>query len=96
EPTRFLTNPEFWSEFVTRMMDANIKPGKSIGKVQKILFKICHQLVKDWYAANDPDNIRHADLVALFIFNFWNATGLLSMTQSLASLGSDLDLGSHP
>ena len=89
EPQRFLTNPDFWNEFATKLVDANIKPGKSVAKVQKTLFKICHQLVKEWYATNDPDNIRHADLVALFIFNFWNATGLLPMTQALASLGSD-------
>src|SRR5581483_7615598 len=37
EPTRFLTNPDFWSEFVTRMVGANIKPGKSIAKIQKTL-----------------------------------------------------------
>jgi len=87
EPHRFLTNPDFWEEFAGKILDTNLKPGKSMAKVQKTLFKICRQLVKDWYAKNDPDNIRHADLIALFIFNFWNATGLLPMVQSLASLG---------
>jgi hypothetical protein len=28
------------------------------------------ELVKKWYAKNDPENICHADLIALFIFNF--------------------------
>jgi len=38
--------------------------------------------VKKRYAQKDPDNARHADLVALFMFNFWNATGLLPMAQA--------------
>ena len=29
---------------------------------EKALFKLCHQMVKEWYAANDPGNVRHADL----------------------------------
>ncbi len=90
EPERFLTNPGFWAEFTTKAVDANIKPGKSVGKVQKALFKLCHQMVKEWYATNDPDNVRHADLAALFIFNFWNATGLLPMTQALLTKNSEL------
>jgi hypothetical protein len=54
------------------------------------VFKICHQIVKDRYAKNDPDNVRHADLIALFMFNFWNATGLLPMAQSVLIFGSNM------
>ena len=88
ELRRFLTNPDFWEEFTTKAVTANIK-NKSVAKVQKALFKVCHQIVKEWYAKNDPGNVRHADLVALFVFNFWNATGLLPMTQAVI-LGSKL------
>ena len=77
EPTRLFTNEDFWGEFSRKSLDANIKPGKKVAKIQKTLFKIRHQIVKDRYAKNGPDNVRHADLVALFMFNFWNATGLL-------------------
>src|SRR5205085_5391266 len=89
-PQRLLTNPDFWTEFSTKVVDSNIMPGKSAAKIQKALFKICHQIVKERYAKNDPDNIRHADLAALFMFNFWNVTGLLPMTQAMVILSSQL------
>src|SRR5438067_4609098 len=57
-------------------VDVNIKPGKSVAKIQKVLFKVCREIVKTRYTQTDPDNIRHADLTALFMFNFWNAMGL--------------------
>ena len=90
EPRRLLTNPDFWNEFSTKAVDANIKPGKSPAKIQKALFKICHQIVRERYAKNDPSNVRHADLIALFMFNFWNVSGLLPMTQAVLILGSQL------
>jgi hypothetical protein len=92
EPTRLMTNSEFWSEFSERAADIQIKRGKSMRKLQKALFNGCHGLVKEWYARNDPENIRHVDLIALFMFNFWNSIGLLPMTQKtliLASLAGD-------
>ena len=85
EPERLITDPDLWAEFSVRALEANIKPGKSVAKTQKSLFKICHQLVRECYASNDPDNIRHADLTALFIFNFWNVNGLLPISQALLS-----------
>ena len=90
EPRRLLTNPDFWDEFSTKAVDANIKPGKSPAKIQKALFKVCHQIVRERYAKNDPGNVRHADLIALFMFNFWNAMGLLPITQAVLILGSQL------
>ncbi len=90
EPTRLMTNPDFWAEFSKKAVDADIKPGKSVPKIQKRLFKICHQIVKERYAKNDPGNVRHADLVALFMFNFWNATGLLPMVQATLTFGSQM------
>jgi len=90
EPRRLITDNDFWREFCTRAVDVKIKPGKSIAKIQKSLFKVCHEIVKKRYAQNDPDNARHADLIALFMFNFWNATGLLPMTQAVVIFGSNL------
>src|SRR5262249_34390066 len=75
EPRRLLTEDEFWKEFCNRAVDIKIKPGKSMAKIQKSRFKVCHEIVKARYAQNDPDNVRHADLIALFMFNFWNASG---------------------
>jgi len=93
EPRRLITNPEFWAEFCARVVDVNIKPGKSVAKIQKALFKICHEIVKTRYTQTDPDNIRHADLTALFMFNFCNAMGLLPMTQFVGNLSACRRLG---
>jgi hypothetical protein len=90
EPRRLITDPEFWNDFSSGAVDVKVKPGKSIAKLQKALFKVCHEIVKKRYAQNDPDNARHADLIALFIFNFWNATGLLPMTQAVVIFGSNI------
>src|SRR5437870_3623317 len=90
EPRRLLTDPELWSEFSTGALDVKVKPGKNMAKLQKSLFKVCHEIVKKRYAQNDPDNVRHADLIALFMFNFWNATGLLPMAQAAVIFGSEL------
>ena len=89
EPRRLITDPGFWDEFCKGALDVKIKPGKSVAKIQKSLFKVCHEIVKKRYAQSDPGNARHADLIALFMFNFWNATGLLPMTQALV-IGSNL------
>lgn len=90
EPGRLITNPEFWDEFSNGAADVKVKPGKSIAKLQKSLFKVCHKIVKKRCAQTDPDNARHADLIALFMFNFWNATGLLPMTQAVVILSSNI------
>ena len=90
EPRRLITDPDFWNEFSNRAVDVKIKPGKGIAKLQKSLFKVCLEIVKKRYAEHDPDNARHADLIALFMFNFWNATGLLPMTQAVVIFGSNL------
>jgi len=90
EPRRLVTDPEFWNEFSSGALDIKIKPGKSMAKLQKSLFKLCREIVTRRYAQNDPDNARHADLIALFMFNFWNATGLLSLTQAVVISGSNM------
>src|SRR5947208_12197560 len=39
EPRRLMTDPEFWNEFSNAAVDVKIKPGKSMAKLQKSLFK---------------------------------------------------------
>jgi len=91
EPRRLITEPSFWEEFSAAAVDVKIKPGDDTARVQKALFKACHKLVKKRFAANDPENARHVDLVAFFMFNFWNATGLLPMAQALVIFGTTAD-----
>ena len=50
EPRRLITNPEFWAEFCERVVDVKIKPGKSVAKIQKGMFKVCHEIVKMRYS----------------------------------------------
>ena len=88
EPGRLMTHTGFWDEFTEGAADIAFKPAKSTKKLQKALFKVCHELVKKSYSQNDPENSRHAELIALFMFNFWNAIGLLPITQAILSLGS--------
>ena len=90
EPQRLLTNNEFWDEFSERAVDILFKRPRSMKKLQKALFNVCHELVKKSYAKNDPENVRHADLIALFMFNFWNAIGLLPLTQEALILCSSI------
>ena len=90
EPSRLITNPEFWDEFSRRAVDVKIKPGKNIAQIQKALFKVCREIVVNRYAKADAANAGHADLIALFMFNFWNTTGLLPMAQAMVILGSNL------
>ena len=90
EPRRLVTDPQFWNEFSAAALDVKVKPGQNLAKLQKSLFKVCHRLVRKRYAHNDPNNGRHADLIALFMFNFWNATGLLPMTQAVVIFGSNI------
>src|SRR5207245_9354248 len=50
EPRRLITEPGFWKEFSEQAGDIKIKPGKSMAKIQKSLFKVCHEIVKRRYA----------------------------------------------
>jgi hypothetical protein len=43
-PHRLLTNPESWGEFSTGAVDLNIKPGKSVAKIQKSLFAVRYMI----------------------------------------------------
>jgi len=88
------TSPDLWNEFTaTAALKVKAqKRGNGMTKLQKGLFKVCRELVQQRYVQNDPDNARHADLIALFVFNLWDATGLLPMAQAMVILGSDV----HP
>jgi len=90
EPRKFITNPDFWEEFSQAAVDIKITPRTNPAKLQKSIFKVCHDLAKKRFTENDPENARHADIAALFMFNFWNATGLLPMVQATLILGANM------
>ena len=82
----FVTNEDLWHEFSQRAVD--VKPARSLAKLRKSLFGECREIVKRRYAERDPVNARHADLMALFLFNRWNGTGLLAMAEAIVVLHS--------
>jgi hypothetical protein len=89
EPGKVFTDPAVWEEFSRGAADIQIKPGHSIPKLQRALYQVCRRVVREYYLKNDPDNLRYTDLISLFLFNFWNATGLLPMAQAVVILGAD-------
>ncbi len=46
EPRQLITDPDFWHEFSAAAVDVKVKPGQSIAKIEKFLFKVCRELVK--------------------------------------------------
>jgi len=82
----FITNEELWHEFSERAVD--VKPAKTMARLRKSLFVECRKIVKRRYAERDPENEKHADLMALFLFNRWNGTGLLAMAEAIVVLHS--------
>ena len=56
EPRQLITDPDFWHEFSAAAVDVKVKPGQSIAKIEKFLFKVCRELVKKRYAQKDPDH----------------------------------------
>ena len=52
-PDRLLTNEDMWAEFCNRAADIEVKPGRNSVRnvrLQRSLFKICRNLVKERYA----------------------------------------------
>src|SRR5437899_12681041 len=56
EPRRLITDPGFWDEFCKGALDVKMKAGKSVAKIQKSLFKVCHEIVKKRYAQSASGN----------------------------------------
>jgi hypothetical protein len=82
----FITDEEVWHQFSERAVD--VKPQKTLARVRKSLFAECRDVVRQRYAERDPQNAKHTDLMALFLFNRWNGTGLLAMAEALVVLHS--------
>ena len=53
EPRQLITDPDSWHEFSAAAVDVKVKPGQSIAKIEKFLFKVCRELVKKRYAQKD-------------------------------------------
>src|SRR5215467_1910153 len=64
----FLTGRVFWDEFGERIRRLQLTD--NIDEVRRIFFLECCETVRFLCKRSDPDNFRHADLMALFMFNY--------------------------
>ncbi len=76
----FLIGNLFWDEFGERVRSLPLSDKKG---VQKLFFLECCKTVRSLCVMFDVENIRHADLIALFIFNSLHNSGALAILEHL-------------
>ena len=77
----FLTQPAFDDEFRNRIV--RLEFGHDLTQARKLLFRECCDTVRMLCAQHDPENTQHADLLALFMFNFLHTTGSIEIIARL-------------
>ena len=77
----FLIGNMFWDDFGERIR--RLKTSESTNEVRKQFFLECCNTVRSICTMFDIDNIRHADLIALFIFNSLHNSGALTILEQL-------------
>lgn len=77
----FLIDKAFWDEFGERIRGLQLTD--DMIEARKLFFRECCNTVRILCVQHDPDNARHADLPALFVFNDLNATGALTILERL-------------
>ena len=77
----FLIDKAFWDEFGERIRGLQLTD--DMIEARKLFFRECCNAVRILCVQHDPDNARHADLLALFVFNDLNATGALTILERL-------------
>ena len=77
----FLIDKAFWDEFGERIRGLQLTD--DMIEARKLFFRECCNTVRILCVQHDPDNARHADLLALFVFNDLNATGALTILERL-------------
>lgn len=77
----FLTGRFFWDEFGERIR--NLQLGDDLDEVRKLFFLECCDTVRFLCREHDPANLRHADLVALFMFNCLHRSGSIEIMARL-------------
>lgn len=77
----FLIERAFWDEFGEQIR--RLELSQDMIAVRKLFFRECRNTVKTLCALHDPDSTRHADLVAMFVFNNLHASGGLEILERL-------------
>jgi hypothetical protein len=77
----FLTGKVFWDEFGERIRKLQLSD--DMDEVRKLFFLECCETVRFLCKEHDPENVRHADLIALFMFNCLHRTGSIEIMARL-------------
>jgi hypothetical protein len=77
----FMIGTAFWDEFGERIRGLQLS--HDMIEARKLFFRECCSTVSILCSQHDPDNARHADLLALFVFNNLNAAGALTILERL-------------
>ena len=77
----FLTGRVFWDEFGERVR--RLQLGDDLDEVRKLFFLECCDVVRFLCKEHDLENSRHADLIALFMFNSLHRTGSIEIMARL-------------
>jgi hypothetical protein len=77
----FLTGKLFWDEFGERIKRLQLTD--NIEEVRRLFFLECCDTVRFLCKRHDPDNLRHADLVSLFMFNCLHRSGSIEIMARL-------------
>ena len=77
----FLTGRVFWDEFGERIR--KLQFGDDLDEVRKLFFLECCDVVRFLCKEHDLENFRHADLIALFMFNCLHRTGSIEIMARL-------------
>lgn len=81
----FLIGRAFWDDFGERV--GRLEPlAEGIDEVRKLFFLECCNAVRSLCTQNDPENARHADLIALFTFNCLHSTGSIEIIARFRTL----------
>jgi hypothetical protein len=87
----FLFGNEFNSEFDNRIKKLELS--RDMMQSRRLLFRACCNAVSSLCRQYSPDDLRHADLLALYAFHKWSAAGCLEITVFLRTArprGDDL------
>ena len=78
----FLTGRVFWDDFGERIR--RLDPlSDDLDEVRKLFFLECCNAVRALCKEHDPENVRHADLIALFMFNCLHTSGSIEIIARL-------------
>lgn len=77
----FLIGRVFWDDFGERIHKLQLSD--NIDEVRKLFFLECCEVVRALCKRHDPENSRHADLIALFMFNSLHTTGSIDIIARL-------------